>query len=50
MKRKAKLEDQKQESLAHILTMMDDFSPVIPDAVTDYELARGGFICEDLRM
>ncbi|KAJ3052436.1 Transcription initiation factor TFIID subunit 10 [Rhizophlyctis rosea] len=41
---------RKERNLADLLLMMDEFQPLIPDAVTDYYLARSGFDCEDVRL
>ncbi|KAI8809226.1 transcription initiation factor TFIID 23-30kDa subunit-domain-containing protein [Cladochytrium replicatum] len=38
---------RKDRSLAELLMIMDDYSPIIPDAVTDYYLSRSGIECED---
>ncbi|KAI8894911.1 transcription initiation factor TFIID 23-30kDa subunit-domain-containing protein [Globomyces pollinis-pini] len=48
---RAELETQsKEESLASTLMMLEDFAPIIPDAVTDYHLARGGLQTDDVRI
>ncbi|RKO83375.1 transcription initiation factor TFIID 23-30kDa subunit-domain-containing protein, partial [Blyttiomyces helicus] len=41
---------KKDRGLAELLMLMDECAPVIPDAVTDYYLARSGFECDDLRI
>ncbi|KAI8913101.1 putative TAF10-TFIID and SAGA subunit, partial [Powellomyces hirtus] len=41
---------KKDRSLAELLLMMDEYKPVIPDAVTDYYLSRSGFECDDVRV
>ncbi|RUO95422.1 transcription initiation factor TFIID 23-30kDa subunit-domain-containing protein [Jimgerdemannia flammicorona] len=48
-KREAEM-SKKDRSLAEFLIMMDNYTPVIPDAVTDYYLSRTGFDCDDLRI
>ncbi|RUS18018.1 transcription initiation factor TFIID 23-30kDa subunit-domain-containing protein [Endogone sp. FLAS-F59071] len=48
-KREAEM-NKKDRSLAEFLVMMDNYTPVIPDAVTDYYLSRTGFDCDDLRI
>ncbi|KAG0301138.1 Transcription initiation factor TFIID subunit 10, partial [Dissophora globulifera] len=30
--------------------MMENYNPIIPEAVTDYYLSRTGFDCEDVRI
>ncbi|KAI8812619.1 transcription initiation factor TFIID 23-30kDa subunit-domain-containing protein [Cladochytrium replicatum] len=41
---------RKDRSLAELLLLMDDYSPIIPDAVTDYYLSRSGIECDDVRL
>ena len=41
---------KKAKSISELLLLMDDYSPVIPDTVTDYYLGRAGFDCDDVRM
>jgi transcription initiation factor TFIID subunit 10 len=41
---------QKEESLSNTLLLLDDFAPIIPDAVTDYYLQRGGLDSSDVRL
>jgi len=41
---------KKGKSLTELLVLMDEYSPVIPDSVTDYYLARSGFDCNDQRV
>jgi transcription initiation factor TFIID subunit 10 len=40
----------KGKSISELLLLMDDYSPVIPDTVTDYYLGRAGFDCDDVRI
>ncbi|KAJ3195981.1 Transcription initiation factor TFIID subunit 10 [Irineochytrium annulatum] len=50
-KTKKEIEEEKKErGLGEVLLMMEDYCPVIPDAVTDYYLARAGFECDDIRV
>ncbi|KAI9159206.1 hypothetical protein H9P43_008543 [Blastocladiella emersonii ATCC 22665] len=37
-------------SLAELVGLMDEYKPLIPDAVTDYYLAKSGFNCDDVRV
>ncbi|ODV63823.1 Taf10p [Ascoidea rubescens DSM 1968] len=41
---------RKDKTLKEILEMMDEYAPIIPDAVTDYYLAKNGFECSDKRI
>ncbi|CAI5755706.1 unnamed protein product [Candida verbasci] len=42
---------RKDKTLKEVLDMMDDeFSPIIPDAVTDYYLAKNGFETSDIKI
>ncbi|ODQ78713.1 hypothetical protein BABINDRAFT_152346 [Babjeviella inositovora NRRL Y-12698] len=41
---------RKDKTLKEIVDMMDDFAPIIPDAVTDYYLAKNGFDCSDVKI
>ncbi len=42
--------EQKEESISSLLLQMDEYAPLIPDAVTDYYLARGGLQTDDARL
>ncbi|RKP24041.1 hypothetical protein SYNPS1DRAFT_23865 [Syncephalis pseudoplumigaleata] len=41
---------RRDRTLAETLLLMDNCRPIIPDAVTDYYLARSGLDCQDVRM
>ncbi len=41
---------RKTQNLTELLMLMDNYSPVIPDAVTDYYLAKSGFQTDDVRL
>ncbi|CAK9436381.1 uncharacterized protein LODBEIA_P09390 [Lodderomyces beijingensis] len=42
---------RKDKALKEVLDMMDDeFAPIIPDAVTDYYLAKNGFESSDIKI
>ncbi|KAG9307501.1 hypothetical protein G9A89_017331 [Geosiphon pyriformis] len=41
---------RKDRSLAEFLLLVEDFEPIIPDAVAEYYLSRSGFACEDVRV
>ncbi|WFD41048.1 uncharacterized protein MJAP1_004041 [Malassezia japonica] len=43
-------EARKDRSLADMLRMLDQFSPLIPDEVTDFYLERAGFQSDDVRL
>ncbi|KAJ3218036.1 Transcription initiation factor TFIID subunit 10 [Dinochytrium kinnereticum] len=48
--KKEREEERREKGLGEVLLMMDDYCPIIPDAVTDYYLARSGFECDDIRV
>ncbi|GAA5843983.1 hypothetical protein JCM11251_005932 [Rhodosporidiobolus azoricus] len=43
-------QERKDQELAQLLEMMDDYKPIIPDEVTDYYLQRAGFDTNDVRV
>ncbi|KAG1587513.1 hypothetical protein G6F48_005883 [Rhizopus delemar] len=40
----------REKTMAEFLSLMDNYAPIIPDAVTDYYLSKSGFDCDDVRM
>nr|AJE25533.1 TFIID and SAGA complex subunit 10 [Starmerella bombicola] len=42
--------ERREKSLKELVEAMDEFSPIIPDAVTDYYLAKAGFKTTDHRI
>lgn len=38
------------KSLLDLLSALDSFNPVIPDALLDYHFTRAGLQCDDVRM
>ncbi|KAJ2450127.1 hypothetical protein GGF42_004568 [Coemansia sp. RSA 2424] len=43
-------EIQTEKNLAEFLVQMDNYAPIIPEALTDYYLAQAGFECTDVRI
>ncbi|KAG2194880.1 transcription initiation factor TFIID 23-30kDa subunit-domain-containing protein [Mucor mucedo] len=41
---------KKEKTMAEFLATMDNYAPIIPDAVTDYYLSKSGFDCNDVRI
>ncbi|KAJ3372890.1 Transcription initiation factor TFIID subunit 10 [Allomyces arbusculus] len=41
---------RKELSLAELIMLMDEYKPLVPDAVTDYYLGKSGFQCDDVRI
>ncbi|KAI9485779.1 MAG: transcription initiation factor IID TAF10 subunit [Benjaminiella poitrasii] len=41
---------RKEKTMAEFLATMDNYAPIIPDAVTDYYLNKSGFDCDDVRI
>ncbi|PWN51938.1 hypothetical protein IE53DRAFT_385685 [Violaceomyces palustris] len=50
MSRREEEEARKDRTLAEFLRMLDNYTPLIPDEVTDYYLEKVGFECEDVRL
>lgn len=42
--------ERREKSLKELVDAMDEFSPIIPDAVTDYYLTKAGFKTSDVRI
>ncbi|KAI8078437.1 transcription initiation factor TFIID 23-30kDa subunit-domain-containing protein [Thamnidium elegans] len=47
---KLEVENKKEKTMAEFLALMDNYAPIIPDAVTDYYLNKSGFDCDDVRI
>ncbi|KAI8876319.1 transcription initiation factor IID, TAF10 subunit [Backusella circina FSU 941] len=43
-------EQEREKNMAELLMTMDDYNPIIPDAVIDHYLNRTGFDCDDPRI
>ncbi|CEP16533.1 hypothetical protein [Parasitella parasitica] len=41
---------RKLKTMAEFLAIMDNYAPVIPDAVSDYYLNKSGLDCDDIRI
>ncbi|KAG1170372.1 hypothetical protein G6F70_007705 [Rhizopus microsporus] len=41
---------KRERTMAEFLALMDNYAPIIPDAVTDYYLSKSGFDCDDVRI
>ncbi|KAI9267468.1 transcription initiation factor TFIID 23-30kDa subunit-domain-containing protein [Sporodiniella umbellata] len=41
--------NSRDKTMAEFLALMDNYAPIIPDAVTDYYLNKSGFDCDDVR-
>ncbi|KDN46445.1 hypothetical protein K437DRAFT_256171 [Tilletiaria anomala UBC 951] len=50
MARRAEEEARKNRTLSEFLLMLDGYTPLIPDEVTDFYLERAGFECQDVRL
>ncbi|KAN0063320.1 hypothetical protein ACQY0O_004485 [Thecaphora frezii] len=50
MTRREEEEARKDRTLAEFLRMLDGYTPLIPDEVTDYYLEKVGFECHDVRL
>lgn len=48
-KRKSEFDNQ-NDNLRELLALMNDYSPLIPDAVTDYHLQTAGVSTQDVRV
>jgi transcription initiation factor TFIID subunit 10 len=50
MSRREEEESRKDRTLAEFLQLLDGYTPLIPDQVTDFYLEKVGFECHDLRL
>lgn len=50
MSRREEEDSRKDRTLAEFLGLLDGYTPLIPDQVTDYYLEKVGFECEDVRL
>ncbi|KAJ3074439.1 Transcription initiation factor TFIID subunit 10 [Podochytrium sp. JEL0797] len=48
--RQDKDQERREKNLLDLLATMEDSAPLIPDAVSDYYLAKAGFECDDVRI
>ncbi|KAJ3389306.1 hypothetical protein CcCBS67573_g09400 [Chytriomyces confervae] len=48
--RTEKDDEKREKALLDLLALMEDTTPLIPDAVTDYYLVKAGFECDDIRV
>ncbi|PWZ00745.1 hypothetical protein BCV70DRAFT_200006 [Testicularia cyperi] len=50
MSRREEEESRKDRTLAEFMRLLDGYTPLIPDQVTDFYLERVGFECHDVRL
>ncbi|CDR87192.1 related to TAF10-TFIID and SAGA subunit [Sporisorium scitamineum] len=50
MSRREEEESRKDRTLAEFMQLLDGYTPLIPDQVTDFYLERVGFECHDVRL
>ncbi|SNX83370.1 related to TAF10 - TFIID and SAGA subunit [Melanopsichium pennsylvanicum] len=50
MSRREEEESRKDRTLAEFMQLLDGYTPLIPDQVTDFYLEKVGFECHDLRL
>ncbi|KAI8991154.1 transcription initiation factor TFIID 23-30kDa subunit-domain-containing protein [Mycotypha africana] len=39
-----------ERTISEFLALMDNYTPIIPDAVTEYYLNKSGFYCDEVRV